>query len=158
MEIDKSKFHKEVIGPFTGQHFIIRRVRLKEFMTALGTLPLTLTNTVQDILESLKERAAAGDKETEAKVTEFYATKGLVSPKAWFGEEKDCPEDQLYFADLGGDLDYVVSEIISYSHEMAGLKDYEKFFRESGTGAAGPNGETVWPEAIEPVAKEELSH
>ena len=148
--MDKSKFHKKVIGPYTGEEFIIRRVRMKEFMTTLGTLPLATSSTVQDVLTQLQERAKQADSDTENRIVQFYATKGVVSPKIWFGKEEECPESQIYFEDLGSDLDYVVTEVINYSHEMVGLKQFAEFFRGAGTGDTGSDSEAVRPETIEP--------
>ena len=145
-------FRKEVIGPFSGQKFSIRRVRFKEFITTIGGLPLPISSTVQEVLGQLKEKTQAGDIETEDRITRFYVSKGIVEPKIWFDAGQDCPSDCIYYEDLGSDLDYLAGEIIQFSHEMAGLKEMEKFFRESGAGAPGPNGQAVWTEAIEPVA------
>ena len=119
-------------------------------MVELGTLPVTASRTVQDVLDNLKERAETGDSETETKITRFYANRGVVSPKVWFGNEAECPADQIYWEDLGSDLDHVVGEVIKYSHEMAGMREYEAFFRGAGAGATGPIGEAVRAEAIEP--------
>lgn len=152
-EIDRSKFRKEIIGPFSGQKFIIRRVRFKEFMTQVGGLPLQASTTVQAVIDQLKEKSQSGDgADTEDKITRFYASKGVIEPKIWFDAEADCPADCLYYADLGGDLDHVVSEVINFSHEMTGLKDMENFFRGAGAGAPGPDGQTIQPAAIEVVA------
>lgn len=152
MTVDKSKFRKELLGPFTGTQFTIRRVRLKEFMASLGTLPMATTNSVQEVLASLREKTEGGDGETEAKITQFYASKGVIEPKLWFGAEQDCPEDSIYFEDLGGDLDYVVGEIIKFSHEMVGLAEFEKFFRGPGAGDPRLDVPEVRPAAEQPAA------
>lgn len=146
--IDKANLRKEVVGPFTGQHFTIRRVRFKTFMLSLGGLPLPVAATVQEALKSLNERVQGGDTNTEDKITQFYAEKGVVEPKIWFGPEENCPDGQIFFEDLGSDLDYLVSEVIGYSHELAGAKEFEKFFRGSGAGAPGPDGEEVRAETV----------
>lgn len=152
MTVDKSKFRKELLGPFTGTQFTIRRVRFKEFVVAMGTLPVTTTSSVQEVLASLSEKGANDNGETEDKISQFYASKGVIEPKLWFGAEQDCPEDSIYFEDLGGDFDYVVNEVIKFSHEMVGLAEFEKFFRRPGAGDPGLDVPEVRPAAEQPAA------
>jgi len=150
IELEKERFQKEVLCPFSGQKFTIRRVRFKEFMIQIGGLPLPVATNVQEVMDKLREKTQAGDIETENKIVRFYISRGVVEPKIWFGDEKECPAEQLYYEDLGGDLDYVAGEIIGYSHEMAGLKDMENFFRGTGARAPGPNGQTIRTETLDP--------
>jgi hypothetical protein len=148
--IDKTKFQKTVVAPLTGQEFLVRRVRLKEFVADLGMLPLATNGTVQDIIKGLSSKAEAGDVGTEERITRFYAERGVISPKIWFGDETACPDDQLFYLDLGSDLDLLVQEIIAYSNTPQRL---ERLFREPVAADIGLNGAEVRSEAVEPVAE-----
>lgn len=152
MEIDKTKFRKEITAPFTGQTFTIRRVRFVEFMSEVGGLSLPTATAVQDLLSDMQEKAKAGDKHMEEKVLEFYVTKGTVEPKVWFGDEAQCPADQIYYLDLGADLDVLATEIINYSNGRAVQSMENFFFQGAGTGDLGLDGAAVRTEAIEPTS------
>ena len=145
IEVDKSKFRKEITGPFTGQSYSIRRVRFKEFILEIGGLPLPLSKEVQTVLQDLRDKAEKGDRQTEDRTTRFYISRGVVEPRIWFGPEGECPADQVYWEDLGGELDWLTVQIINYSQDvqLKTAQDMEKFFREPGAGAAGPDGEEV---------------
>ena len=146
-EIDKTLFQKEVNVPLSGQKFLIRRVRFKEFIQQLGGLPLAVNPTVQDIISQLEEKSKNNDTAAEDKVLRFYVERGVVMPKVWFGDDAICPEDQIYFGDLGSDLDILAGEIIAYSGAAA-LKNMDNFFREPGAGAGGPNGTPLQPAPV----------
>ena len=153
MELDKSKFRKEVAAPFTGQTFIIRRVRFTEFMSEIGGLALPTATAVQDLLVDLQEKAKTGDTQAEEKVLKFYVSKGTIEPRVWFGNEAECPADQIYYLDLGSDLDVLATEIINYSNGRA-IQTMESFFfqQQTGAGDPGPNGTPVRTETIEPTS------
>jgi len=150
-ELELNKFRKDVVAPFSGQRFTIRRVSIKEFLTGMGQVPMHLTKTVQEALNDLKEKAEQ-DPEAERQVTQFYLTRGVVAPKVWFGSDGECPEGQICAGDLGGDGEYLVGEIIHWSYELAGLADMERFFRGTGAGPPGPDGQEIRAEAVEPAA------
>jgi hypothetical protein len=155
MEVDLSKFHKEVIAPFSGQVFTIRRVRLKEFMTHIGGLALPMNTTVEEAIDKLRDKiaeTAEKDTELEDKIQRFYIAKGTVDPKVWTGPEEQCPPGWLSFEDLGNDVEHLAAAIVMYSNEVSSLKDVEKFFRESGaTRAPAPDGEDLRPAAEQPL-------
>jgi len=152
VELDKSKFRKEIIVPFTGQRFFIRRVAFKAFMSEIGGLPLPMALAVQDVIADLQEKAKSGDAETEAKITKFYVTRGVIEPKIWFGNEIECPADQIYYLDLGSDLDALSAEIINYSNGVAVTDMEHFFFEQTRAGAPGLNGAEVRPETVEPTS------
>lgn len=154
MEVDLTKFRKEVTAPFSGQRFIIRRVRFKEFITQVGGLPLPLNATVQATLNQLREKMSSGDdSDVDDRITRFYVSKGVVEPRVWMEDPEQCPSGAVCYTDLGSDLDFLASEVIQYSNEVASLKAMDNFFRGPGAGVAGPDGETIRPEAIEPAAE-----
>ena len=152
VDIDRTKFRKEVLTPFTGQTFTIRRVRFSEFMSEIGGLALPTATAVQDMLTDLQEKAKSGDTKAEENVLKFYVTKGTVAPKVWFGDDAECPPDQIYYLDLGSDLDVLATEIINYSNGRA-VQAMENFFFQQQTGTGDPrlDGAPIQPEAIEPT-------
>jgi hypothetical protein len=151
MDIDKTKFSKTVMVPFSGQTFTIRRVRFKDFLQDLGGLALPMAEATQDVISQYMEKAKS-DPEAENKALRFYISKGTISPKVWFGEEAECPPDQIYHLDLGSDLDVLATEIMKYSYGMAMSQLENFFFQQAGTGDNGLDGTPVRPEAIEPSA------
>lgn len=153
MEIDKSKFRKTVVLPFTGQAVTFRRVRFTEFMSEIGGLALPTATAVQEMLMDLQEKAKSGDTQAEEKVLKFYVSKGSIEPKVWFGNEAECPPDQIYYLDLGSDLDMLATEIINYSNGKA-VQGMENFFfqQQTGTGDSRLDGTEIRPEAIEPTS------
>jgi len=152
MDIDKTKFRKEIIVPFSGQRFLIRRVRLKEFISEVGGLGLAVSPSVQEVIAELTEKAKSGDTAAEEKVVKFYITKGVIEPKVWFGDDAQCPEDQIYYLDMASDLDALATEIINYSNGMAIQSLENFFFQQAGTGNPRLDGAEIQPEAVEPTA------
>lgn len=150
-EIDKSKFYKTITGFFTNQEFTIRKIRIKDYMVELGILPVEISDSVSEQLkkfaDSLKEKTQH-DPGAEAKTLKFFLTKGVVSPKIWFGPESECPDDHILLDDLGSDADVLVGQIVNFSLEMPGLQSLGPFPEQPGAGDAGPGGETVLPETL----------
>lgn len=153
-EIDKAKFYKVVTGLFTGQEFTIRKIRIKDYMVELGLLPVEIAESVSEQLkkfaDSLKEKTQH-DPEAENRSVKFFLTRGVVSPKIWFGPESECPEDHILLDDLGSDSDVLVGQIINFSLEMPGLQSLGRFPEEPRAGDAGPSGQTILPETL-PIA------
>lgn len=157
MEVDRSKFRREVVAPLSGQQFTIRRVRFKEFLTQVGGLPLALNATVKDALDKLRDRMASDpDPTADDRITKFYISKGVVEPQVWFDDPGQCPATAVLGDDLGSDLDFLASEIIQYSSEVSSLKGMENFFRGTGAGAPGPDGQEVRPAAVDAAAAEDI--
>lgn len=151
MEIDKSIFSKEIMVPFSGQKFTIQRVRFKDFMRALGGMALPMAEATQDAIAQFMEKTKA-DPEAEEKALRFYVSRGVIEPKVWFGEEAECPPDQIYHARLGSDLDVLATEIMKYSYGMAMAQLENFFFQQTGTGNSRLDGAEIRPEAVEPAA------
>lgn len=156
-ELDKSKFHKTVIGLFTGQEFTIRKIRIRDYMVELGILPIEVAESVSEQLkkfaDSLREKNAT-DPEAEGRTIKFFLTKGVVSPKIHFGPE--CPSDSVAIEDLGSDVDFLVSQITNFSLEMPGLKSLGLFPEGPGAGDPGPGGPEVLPEAVPAASNGDL--
>lgn len=145
------KFRKKVIAPFSGQEFEIRKIRPAKFAAALGILPLhvdaDIATQLKQFGDDLKAKSEA-DPEVEDRASRFLLEYGVVSPKIWFGNDSDCPDDQICFADLGGDTEALVQHIIAFSYEFQALKDLSKFFRVDGAGDSGLSGTTLQQETI----------
>ena len=154
--MDKSKFHKQVIGPFTGVTFTIRRVRLADYIRVIGVVPLEVQASIADQLRVMSESLTAAnskqDPELETKTLSFFLTKGLVataeSPAFWPGDEKECPDDAVCLADLGSDADFLSAQIAQFSFDLPGLRQLGSFFPGAGAGDSGPGGPAVRPETL----------
>ena len=152
MDVDLTKFRKEVTAPFSGQQFTIRRVRFKEFILQVGGLPVPMNGTVQDALAQLREKMTTdNDPAVEERLTRFYVSKGVVAPRVWEGDAARCPPDAVCYDDLGSDVDFLASEVIQYSNEVTSLKGMDNFFRGPGTGAAGLDGQEIRPAPLDPA-------
>jgi hypothetical protein len=145
------ELQKEIMVPFTGQKFLIQRVRFKDFMRALGGMALPMAEATQDAIAQFMEKAKA-DPEAEDKALRFYVSRGVIEPKVWFGEEAECPAGQIYHARLGSDLDVLATEIMKYSYGMAMAQLENFFFQQTGTGNPRLDGAEIRPEAVEPAA------
>jgi len=151
VEVDQSLFTKEVMVPFSGQRFIIRRVRLKDFMIEIGGLSLPTSQATQEAVADFMEKAKS-DPHAEDKALRFYISRGAVSPKVWFGNEGECPADQIYYENLGSDLDALAMEIMKYSYGMAINQLEHFFFQGTGSGNPGLDGAEIRPTTVEPTA------
>lgn len=150
MSLEIQRFRKEVICPYSGQKFSIRRVWLRDCLLELGALPSVLLEPVAKQLEVFKEKVGdQSDQAAQQKLVKFYLTKGVVEPKVWFGDGEQ-PADTVASDDLAGDTDYLVGQITQFSFDLAGLREFEEFFRRSVAEPSGHDGQAVRPEAIEP--------
>ena len=163
----KNKLHREVVGPFTGIIFEIRRVKVSEYMRELKDLPFSLApGTTEELgkLNDALEKLTPGEQElVNTKSMNLFLSKGVVQmkypedeafsrPNIWYGEDGLCPEDHVLVCDLGSDADLVAGEVAQYSFNIKGGKALEGFFREKQLEPAGPSGEEVRAETVEPVA------
>ena len=147
----KEKFRETIVGPFSGQKYEIRRIRPVLIVRQLGVLPIETLKEVSDQLAAFRDSIAEKvkvDPGLEERTMRFILETGVASPKIWFGEESECPDEQLCFADMGGDIDAVAKAIMDYSFDFRGLRDMEKFFRGAGAGDPGLAGSTVREEAV----------
>lgn len=151
MSLDMGRFRREVYGPYSGQKFVIRKIYLRDCLLEIGALPSVLLEPVNKQLEAFREKLSnPDDRESHDKIVRFYLDKGVVEPKVWFGEEKDCPDGAICINDLGGDRDYLVNQITEYSFDLRGLREFADFFRGTVAEPAGPDGTEIRTEAIEP--------
>ncbi len=146
MKVDRSKFRKRIICPFTLQEFDIRRVDIRFYMRDLGVLPVDTSKSVaQDLAqidgESLKRKSEEPD--FEDKSVRFFLTHGIISPKIWFGEEDECPDDQIPYLDLGADRWFLAEQIAEWSSSVGDLSSLEHFFFGDRPGDLRPSGEAV---------------
>jgi hypothetical protein len=135
--IDMSRFHREITAPLSGQKFIIRRVRFLDFIAEIGGSLPTPNSTIQDLMAQLESKS--GDPQLEEKTTKFYLSRGIVAPKIWFGDEAECPTDQIFHADVAADFGTLISEIISYSTLMTTVQQ-----TDSPNGAAADPTKLTW--------------
>lgn len=147
MLVDRSKFRKTVLGPFTGQEFEIRRVDIRHYMRDLGLIPIeTDTSILKDLTELDPEATrekVKNDPTLEEKSVEFFLRHGIISPKIWFGPEAECPDDEIPLIDLGTDRWFLAEQISAYSSNVEGMKALEPFFFGGGTPDTGHAGEEV---------------
>ena len=145
------KFRKTITVPFSGQEFTIRKIRPAKFAQVMGILPIQTNKDIAAQLaqfgDDLKTKSEA-DPQLEETATRFLLEYGVVSPKIWFGDEDKCPDDQVCAADLGGDTEALLHQIITFSYEFHALKDLDKFFRVDGAGDTGLSGTTLQQETI----------
>lgn len=151
MDDYKSLTRKRVTGMFTGIEFEIRKVRMLDCIRSLGTLPNLVNLSVQEQLKRFEDhlKAKEHDPEWEEKSVRMLLERGIVSPKIWFDNESECPDDAICLADLGSDADYLAGEISIWSFQLAGLQKLDSFFRGSGAWAPGPGSEEIRAEAVE---------
>ena len=114
--IEQWRFRKTVTAPFSGQCFTIRRIRFVDYLVEIGFSVSTL-DELQKATEELKARSS--DAALEEKTTKFYLSRGVVQPRIWFGDEAECPEDQISYADISADVGSIVTEIAAYSTSVA---------------------------------------
>lgn len=150
MELEISRFQKEIISPWSGQAFLIGKVRRRDFLREFGMLPLYMSSDLQKQMEAFKEKVADDPAATE-RVVLLCLSKGVIKPRIWFGPDSECPDGQIHFDRIGDDADYLTATIIEFSFDMAGLKDFENFFRGAGTRSPGPDGEEIRPETVHPA-------
>ena len=156
IEIKREQFlPRKTMSPFTGQEYVIRRVSFRQFLEDIGLLPMAVVSNVAEQLaklsKDLKERAEK-DSGIEERVRRWIIEHGVVEPKIWFGDEDQCPDDQIAYADMGDDARLIAGEIAEWSFEFAGLK-LDNFFRDARPVAARPDGAEVRRETVEPSAK-----
>jgi hypothetical protein len=146
MEIDRSRFRKKVTGPVTGQEFEIRKVSIGDFMRDIGDLPVAASTTLTEqmaLLETKLAKKLDADPNAEKDLTKFFLERGVVAPRVYFGEENQCPEDQICLADLAGDSTFLVGQIAEFSFELRGLQELANFFRGAGAANLGPSSQEI---------------
>lgn len=160
-----NKLRKESLAPFTGITFEIRRVKLGDYLRELKDLPFSLAPGTLEELDKIKDSIERLPAEKQADVNDktlaLFLTKGVTrmkypgedwrKPNIWFGAEHDCPEDFVVVADLGTDADLIAGEIAQLSFDLQGVKALQGFFRDAQQQPAGPSGQEVRPEAVEPT-------
>jgi hypothetical protein len=144
----RDKHRKSFLGIFTGETFVLRRIRASEFMAHLGMLPGDNSETLSDQLKSLgkkiEERSA--DPTGERDLTRFYLERGVRSPKIFFGDYDDCPDDQIHVDDLSDDAESLVRAISDYSFDFSGFKKkMDELLQKLKPASAGPGGEALLP-------------
>lgn len=148
--LDLTKFKKTVTSPYTGQEYEIVRVTRREVLEGTGVLPIVLAAPVEKKLQALetalKEKADNG--QVQEQVTKEMLTKGVLSPRIWFGDG-ECPEGQLPVEYMGDDRDWLAGEVIRFAYDISAL-NMDKFFRGAEPGDPGPGGPEVRSEAVEP--------
>ena len=101
-----SKLRQEIVGPFTGVTFEIRRVKISEYMREFKDLPFSIApgtaEELNKIKESLESMAPDALEQANAKSLALFLSKGIVrmkypdeewiAPNLWFGAEDSCPE------------------------------------------------------------------
>ena len=114
--IELWRFQKQIAAPFSGQCFTIRRIRFVDYLVEIGFAVSTL-DELEKATEELKARSS--DAALEEKTTKFYLSHGVVSPRVWFGDEAECPPEQITYADIAADAGAIIGEIVSFSTSVA---------------------------------------
>lgn len=144
----RDKHRKSFLGIFTGETFVLRKIKASEFMAHLGMLPGDNSETLSEQLKSLGKRLdeRGADPAQAPDLLRFYLERGVRSPKIFFGEYDECPDDQIHVDDLSDDAESLVRAISDYSFDFSGFKKkMDELLRESGAPAAGPGGEALLP-------------
>ena len=161
-----NKLRQEIVGPFTGITFEIRRVKISDYMRELKDLPFSLAPGTTQELDKLKdslEQLTPDQLETANNKTLLcflknglarmkYPGEGWTPPNIWFGDNDACPDDSVVISDLGSDADLVSGEIAQLSFNLKGVKALEGFFRGAQQQSPGPGSEEIRSETIEPAA------
>ena len=149
MALDRSKFYREEISPFTGQKYLIRRMAIRDFYRDIGVMPLGLPQSVTEDLKSLMDMLQselakrADDKEFEQSMVRYILEKGVVEPGVWFLDRDRCPENAVVFEDMGDDYHWLVQQIVEFTFNISFTRAMDKFFRDSSTGDSRLDGEEV---------------
>lgn len=136
------------MSPFTGQVYKIRKINLYEFIRYMGVLPADFEGTIADLMKKafgeIQEKSKS-DPEINTKTVEFMISKGVKSPKIFFGDSEKCPEGQIAFEDLGTDMELLCNEVSVFSTQVSQefLKNFELFFSRTGTDNTGHDSETL---------------
>ncbi len=127
----KDQLRKKVTARCSGIEFSIRRVALAEYMSELGVLPIELLPNVEEYTKAMQDqvREKANDPVFANKATKFLLSHGVAEPKIFFGDAKDCPDDEVPFEDLEADAAQLIAEVAAYSSDMAGVRKVQEFFR-----------------------------
>lgn len=158
-----NKLRKEILAPFTGVWFEIRRVSLSEYLQEMKDLPFSLAPATQEELQKLKdgmdklspeEQRAANDKATnlflrQGIVRLKYPGEDWIKPNIWYGNEDECPADHVLVKDFATDAALLVQEIANYSFNILGGQPIEGFFPKSKLSGPGPSGEEVRAETVD---------
>jgi hypothetical protein len=153
----KKAMTKEVVGPFTGITFKIRKLRTKELISFMNSLPIRIAKPVQEDLEQFAKsitEEAAKNPEIEVKADQYMLERAVISPKIFFGEPEECPEDQVPYAYLGNDIDILLMNVLHLTNnapDLGGSVIADAFLQESSNGSVGPGGETLQPAPVEPT-------
>jgi hypothetical protein len=160
-----NKLRETKLGPFTGITFEFRRVKLSDYMQVMKDLPFSFApGTVAELdklKDSIEKMSPAEQSDANARSLVLFLQKGVTrmkypdedwsAPNIWYGDESQCPADQVIIADLGTDADLVAAEIAQFSFNLRGIKALEGFFRQQGEPDPRPDGEAVRTEAVEPA-------
>jgi hypothetical protein len=164
-----NKLRKQVLAPFSGVLFEIRRVKLAEYMAELRDLPLSLAPATVEELQKLKDSFETMSRPDQEKANRramvVFLSKGIVrmkfpdedqwrKPNIWYGDEEECPEGAVSLDDLATDADLLVQEIADYSFNMLGGKPFEGFFRQQGSTDPGHGSQEVRPETVESTGQD----
>jgi hypothetical protein len=152
----KKAMTREVVGPFTGITYKIRKLRAKELVNYMQGLPLTIAEPIkQDLEQFAKTLDAEATKNPEiAEKSDQYILRCVLSPKIHFGDPEQCPEDQVPFDYLGNDVDILIMNIIHLSNnapDLGGSGVNGAFLSNTVSGPTGPSEPEVRPEAVEPA-------
>jgi hypothetical protein len=153
----KKAMTKEVVGPFTGITFKIRKLRTKELMNYMSSLPIRIAKPVQEDLEQFAKsitEEATKNPEIEVKADQYMLERAVLSPKIFLGDPESCPEDQVPYAYLGNDIDILLMNILHLTNnapDLGGSVIADAFLQNSSNGSAGPSGEEVLVPPVEPT-------
>jgi len=152
MKVDRSKYRKDVKLP-NGDVFQIRRLDPFDYMRSVGSLPAKVLPAVSKQLTQVgesedKDSPVPEQKQDQEKMVGYFLSHAVVSPKIWFGEDEDCPDDQISINDLSVDKWILVSEIMTFSFSENTMEQYTNFFRGTGASAPGHDGKEVREDTV----------
>ncbi len=146
MALDRSKFRKIVESPFSGQEYEIVKISYSLFLQQIGTLPVETSKTLGEQLAAAGEAIKSKTDEDPTfapRLIQFYLETGIVSPRIFFGEFEDTPDDQINFKELGNDVNWLVETIMKFSGEIGIKKKMGEISSGSGTDNPGHDSEAV---------------
>lgn len=152
--LDRSNFLRQVVSPFSGQEYEIRKLKIREYLTDMGAIPLgvpdSLAGDLSSVLERARDRLAERitEPDFEAKMRRYCVEKGVVAPMIWFGLQEDCPQDALAADNAADDLGWLATQVLEFTFDLAFTRGLNKFFRDGDSRAVGHDGEEVRGEAV----------
>jgi hypothetical protein len=152
----KKAMTRDVVGPFTGITFKIRKLRAKELVNYMQGLPLTIADPIKQDLEqfakTLDEKASEHPEIAEK--SDQYILRCVLSPKIFFGNPEQCPEDEVPYDYLGNDIDILIMNIVHLSNnapDLGGSGVNGAFLPDPVSGPVGSDLEEVRPAPVEPA-------